>query len=208
MQVLTPNPKFAQLASNEQIERTAAALRANNIETVIVANGADAKQAVLDRLPEGAQVHSGASKTLDDIGITAELEQSTRHEWLRSRLYKMDRQTQGNEIRKLGGTPDVMLGSVHALTEDGSLVIASASGSQIGPMASGAGKVILVVGSHKIVADLDQALQRIREYSFPLEDARAQVAYGRGSKINKILILSGDFPGRVTVVLVNEALGY
>lgn len=208
MQVLTPNPKFAQLASNEQIERTAAALRANNIETIIVANGADAKQAVLDRLPEGAQVHSGASKTLDDIGITAELEQSTRHEWLRSRLYKMDRQTQGNEIRKLGGTPDVMLGSVHALTEDGSLVIASASGSQIGPMASGAGKVILVVGSHKIVADLDQALQRIREYSFPLEDARAQVAYGRGSKINKILILSGDFPGRVTVVLVNEALGY
>jgi len=208
MQVLTPNPKFAQLASNEQIERTAAALRANNIETVIVANGADAKQAVLDRLPEGAQVHSGASKTLDDIGLTAELEQSTRHEWLRSRLYKMDRQTQGNDIRKLGGTPDVMLGSVHALTEDGSLVIASASGSQIGPMASGAGKVILVVGSHKIVADLDQALQRIREYSFPLEDARAQVAYGRGSKINKILILSGDFPGRVTVVLVNEALGY
>ncbi len=208
MPVLTPNPEFGQLASDAQLESTAAALRANNIGAVVVATGADAKQFVLDNVPEGAQVHSGASKTLDDIGLTAELQQSARHDWLRSRLFQMDRQTQANEIRKLGGTPEIMLGSAAAVTEDGVLVIASATGSQLGPIASGAGKVILVVGSQKIVPDLSQALRRVQEYAFPLEDARAQVAYGRTSQLNKTLIVSGDLLGRFTVVLVREALGF
>ncbi len=101
-----------------------------------------------------------------------------------------------------------MLGSAAAVTEDGVLVIASATGSQLGPIASGAGKVILVVGSQKIVPDLSQALRRVQEYAFPLEDARAQVAYGRTSQLNKTLIVSGDLLGRFTVVLVREALGF
>ncbi|HEY8807925.1 MAG TPA: LUD domain-containing protein, partial [Candidatus Limnocylindria bacterium] len=139
----------------DRIERAAAALRANNIEAVVVDTAADAKREALARIPDGAEVHSGASKTLQETGIVAELETSSRIDWLRKRTLKMDRATQGREIRKLSAAPDVMLGSVAAVTEDGKLVTASNSGSQLGPYAAGAGKVILVVGAQKIVKDLD-----------------------------------------------------
>jgi hypothetical protein len=121
----------------------------------------------------------------------------------------MDRATQANEIRHLSAAPDVMLGSVHAVTETGSLLTASMSGSQLGPYASGGGRVILLVGTQKIVSNLEEGLRRIDEYAFPLEDARAQAAYGIHSAVNKILIINGEIaPGRITVVFVDEVLGF
>jgi hypothetical protein len=121
----------------------------------------------------------------------------------------MDRQTQADDMRRLVSAPDVMLGSVQAVTETGSLVAASASGSQLGPYASGAGRVIFVVGTQKIVSDLEEGLRRIDEYAFPLEDARAQAAYGVHSGVNKIFIVNREYtPGRTTVVFVDEVLGY
>jgi hypothetical protein len=121
----------------------------------------------------------------------------------------MDRETQGDEIRRLTSSPDVMLGSVHAVTETGSLLTASMGGSQLGPYVSGAGKVILVVGTQKIVSDLEEGLRRINEYAFPLEDARAQAAYGIHSAVNKVLIINREIlAGRITVVLVGEPLGF
>ena len=154
-------------------------------------------------------MHHGASPSLEDSGIAAEIEQSGRYEPLRPRIWSMDRETQADEIRRLTAAPDVMLGSVHAVTETGSLVTASASGSQLGPYAAGAGRVILVVGTQKIVSDLEEALRRIDDYVFPLEDARAQAAYGVHSGVNKVLIINREYtPGRTTVVFVDEALGF
>ena len=121
----------------------------------------------------------------------------------------MDRATQADEIRRVSASPAVMLGSVHAVTETGSLLTASMGGSQLGPYVSGAGRVILVVGTQKIVSDLDEGLRRINEYSFPLEDARIEAAYGIHSRVNKVLIINGEItPGRITVVFVDEALGF
>ncbi|MGH9156283.1 MAG: LUD domain-containing protein [Acidimicrobiales bacterium] len=102
-----------------------------------------------------------------------------------------------------------MVGSVHAVTEDGSLLIASASGSQVGPLASGAGHVIVVIGCQKIVADLARGLRRIYEYCFPLEDRRAREAYGVPSGVNNILVINRVVaPGRVTAILVRESIGF
>ena len=121
----------------------------------------------------------------------------------------MDRKTQGDEIRRLTASPDVMLGSVHAVTETGSLVAASMGGSQLGPYVSGAGKVILVVGTQKIVSNLDEAMRRVYDYAFPLEDARAQAAYGIRSGVNKLLVINREVvPDRITVVFVDEAIGF
>jgi hypothetical protein len=121
----------------------------------------------------------------------------------------MDRATQADEIRRLGAAPDFMLGSVHAATETGSLITASMSGSQLGPYASGAGRVILVVGTQKIVPNLEEGLRRVEEYALPLEDARAQAAYGISSAINKVLIINREIvPDRITVVFVDEVLGF
>ena len=111
-------------------------------------------------------------------------------------------------MRKLGAAPDYMLGSVQAITEDGRLVLASKSGSQLGPIVSGAGKVILVAGAQKVVQNLDAAFRRLEEHSLPLEDARAREAYGAGSAIHKVAIINADAPGRITVIIVREPVGY
>jgi hypothetical protein len=143
------------------------------------------------------------------LGITDEIEGSSRYDAVRPQTMSMDREAQADEIRRRSAAPDLMLGSVHAVTETGSLLTASMSGSQLGPYASGAGRVILVVGTQKIVSDLEEGLRRINEYSFPLEDARAQAAYGIRSAVNKILIINREIvPERVTVVLVDEVLGF
>jgi hypothetical protein len=201
--------RFGTVADDARVTRTAAALEENGIRVLRAANAAEAKRIVLDLIPDGSQVHSGASLSLDVSGITDEIEGSSRYDALRPRTMSMDRDTQGDEIRRLSSAPDVMLGSVHAVTEGGSLLAASMSGSQLGPYASGAGRVILVVGTQKIVSDLEEGLRRINEYSFPLEDARAQAAYGIHSAVNKVLIVNREIvPERFTVVLVDEVLGF
>jgi hypothetical protein len=201
--------RFGTAADDARVSRTAAALAVNGIRTLRAADGEEAKRIVLGLVPDGSQVHSGASQSLDASGIIAEIEGSSGYEALRPRIWSLDRDTQADEIRRLSASPDVMLGSVHAVTETGALLVASMSGSQLGPYASGAGRVILVVGTQKIVADLDEGLSRINDYSLPLEDARAQAAYGIRSAVNKILIINREIvPERLTVVLVAEPIGF
>ena len=203
------NRRFATRADEASVARAAAALEANGITVIRALDAEEAKHIVLGLIPAGSEVHAGASQSLITSGIPEELEKSGRHELVGPRIWSMDRETQADEIRRLGSSPDFMLGSVHAVTETGSLVAASASGSQLGPYAGGAGKVILVVGTQKIVPDLDEGLRRIYDYVFPLEDARAEEAYGVHSGVNKILIINREWePGRTTVGLVDEALGF
>jgi hypothetical protein len=201
--------RWGTKANDVRVKRTMAALEANGMTVLRAPDGAAAKQIVLDLIPDASPVHQGASQTLDVLGITYEIEKSGRYAALRPRIWSMDRETEANEIRRLGAAPDVMLGSVHAVTETGSLLAASMSGSQLGPYVSGAGRVILVVGTQKIVADLEEGLLRINEYAYRLEDARAQAAYGIRSAVNKVLIINREItPGRLTVVLVDEVLGF
>jgi hypothetical protein len=201
--------RWGTMADDVRVKRTIAALEANGINVLRASDAATAKRMALDLIPEGSQVHHGASQTLDVVGITDEIDKSGRYEPLRPRIWSMDRKTEGDEIRHLGAAPDVMLGSVHAVTEAGSLLTASMSGSQLGPYVSGAGRVILIVGTQKIVSDLEEGLHRIEEYAYPLEDARAQAAYGIRSAVNKVLVINREItPGRITVVLVDEVLGF
>jgi len=201
--------RFGELADDARVQRAAVALEANGINVLRAADGPEAKRIVLDLIPKGSQVHHGASESLDACGITHEIETSGRYEDIRSRTFSMDRATQADEIRRLGASPDFMLGSVHAVTETGSLITASMSGSQLGPYSSGAGQVILVVGTQKVVSDLEEGLRRVEEHSFPFEDARAQAAYGVRSGVNMILIINREItPGRITVVFVDEVLGF
>jgi L-lactate utilization protein LutC len=199
---------FAAHASDQELDALAERLRERNFEVVIVQSGEEAKAEVLKRIPDGARVHSGKSKTLEDAGLFQEFMENERYDFVRRTTIKMDQRTQRDEMRKLGAAPDVMVNSAHAVTEAGQIVITSASGSQIGPIASGAGKLILVIGSQKIVPDLDTAFRRIREHVFPYEDARLREQLGVGTKITRTLILESDFmPGRTTVILVRQPIG-
>jgi hypothetical protein len=199
---------FTTPASEEVLQRVAARLQERNIEAIIVDNGDDARKLVVDRLPKRVEVHSGKSKTLQDAGITDLILDPNEYDALRPRYMKMDRQTQAREIRKLIAAPDFMLGSVNAVTEDGILVATSATGSQLGPYAGTAGKVILVVGSQKIVPDLETALRRIREYVLPWEDAQVRKMMPTGSFVGKILIVEREWLARrTTVILVRKPIG-
>jgi hypothetical protein len=139
--------RWGTVADDARVKRTMAALEANGISALRAADAAEAKRIVLGLIPDGSQVHHGASQSLELSGIVAEIEGSGRYEALRPRVWSMDRATQADEIRRLSAAPDVMLGSVHAVTETGSLVTASMGGSQLGPYASGAGRVIPARGN-------------------------------------------------------------
>ena len=195
-------------ACEETIQRVLEKMRERNIEATAVNDGDEARRLVLELVPKGAEVHSGKSKTLQDTGIFDAIYNSGEYDGLRNRYMTMDRKTQGREIRKLIGAPDFMLGSVNAITEEGVLVAASATAMQIGPYASTAGKVILVVGSQKIVPDLETALRRIREYVLPWEDAQVRKVLSSGSFIGKTLIVEREWvSGRMTVILVRQPVG-
>ena len=202
------NQEFNRAASDQQIARTVQALERNGIDTIVFETGDEAREYVLSLIPAGVQVYNPPSRTVDQIGLRAAIESSTHIQSLQSRLHSLDRVTQRAEIRKLISSPDVVIGSVHAITEKGEVLIASASGSQLSSIASGADKVIWVVGTQKLVSTLDDAFRRIREYSYPLENIRAQQIYGKPSAINKILIVNGELPGRITLVLVKQNLGF
>ncbi|TMF05075.1 MAG: hypothetical protein E6I52_03415 [Chloroflexi bacterium] len=201
--------EFARLATEHRIRAALEALEHNGITTHFVDADEEARDVVRSILPLGAEVYNNTSRTLEVIGVAEDIERSGRYQALRPRLYRMDREMQGREMRQLSAAPDWVVGSVHAVTEDGSLLIASASGSQLGPIVSGAGHVVLVIGGQKIVANLTAGLRRIYEYCFPLEDRRARQAYGVPSGVNNILIINHvTTPGRVTAILVNKTLGF
>lgn len=204
---LTPNMAYTRLASDEQIERAAKALEANQIRVFVTANGEEARAKVLEIIPSGAEVFTSSSRTLDSLGIPAEIDQ--RYDSVRVKLSKMDRAAQGREMIKMGAVPEWMVGSVHAVTEDGAVVIASNTGSQLAGYAASAEHVVWVVGAQKITPNLEEAMKRIREYSYPLEDERALQAYGMNSFISKLLIVYREaMPGRTTMVIVKENLGF
>jgi hypothetical protein len=206
---LVPNREFSDLASNEQIERTAKALESNNIHVLIAENGEEAKRMFFELVPEGAEVFLGASVTLETLGITNEIDKSGRYDAVRPKRLALNRATQGREIRKLGSAPDYAAGSVHAVTEDGQVMIASNTGSQLGPYASGAGNVIWVVGAQKLVKDLDEGMRRIYAYDLPLETEHMRQLYNAPTGVNKMLIVNKEIrPNRITMIIVKEKLGF
>jgi hypothetical protein len=203
---LAPNLYFTRLATDTQIERTRQSLEGNGIHTFVAEHGEEAEKMVFDLLPEGAEVFTASSQTLQQLGIPAELEKSDLYNPVREKLKRVKDK---REQVKLGATPQYILGSVHAVTEDGRVMIASNTGSQLGPYSAGADKVIWVVGAQKIVNDITEGLRRIEEYAFPREDERMMREFGVHSGINKILVVNREKqPGRVTMIIVKEELGF
>ena len=207
--ILVSNKLFSEIASSEQIQRTTEALEANGIKTLIAENAEDARRLFFELVPEGSEVFLGSSVTLETLGIQSEVDTSGRFDALRPRMFAMNRETQGREIRKLVGAPDYAAGSVHAVTEDGHVLIASNSGSQLGAYSTSAGKVIWVVGAQKLVKDLNEGMKRIEEYVVPLEEEHMQSLYKVSTAVSKLLIINREIrPGRITMIIVKEKIGF
>jgi acyl-CoA hydrolase len=200
--------RFTALPDDQTLAATVVALEEHGF-SVQVADGLDAaREAVLALIPHGSSVMTNTSVTLQETGIADAINDGGPYESARNQMFALDFATQAQEMKAIGGQPDYALGSVHAITRDGTLVIASASGSQLASYAWGAANVIFVVGAQKLVPTLEAAHQRIYQHSLKLEDARAQAAYGQHSSVGKVLEIHQELPGRIHVVLIRQSTGF
>jgi len=200
---------FTALPEEHVLQATVVALEEHGFSVEVADDLDAARAAVLARIPEGSSVMTNTSVTLAETGIAdAVNDGGGRWESARNAMFALDFATQAQQMKAIGGQPDYALGSVHAITSEGTLVIASASGSQLASYAWGAANVIFVAGAQKLVPTLEAAHQRIYQHSLPLEDARAQAAYGQHSQVGKILEIHQELPGRIHIVLIREAVGF
>jgi len=208
MTAIEQHGRFTTLPDEETLAATVVALEEHGFSVDVVDDLDAARDAVLARIPEGSSVMTNTSLTLQEAGIAAAVDEGERYESARNRMMALDFATQLQEMKAIAGQPDFALGSVHAITPDGTLVIASASGSQLASYVWGARNVIFVVGAQKLVRSAEEARERIVEHSLPLEDARAYSVYGQNSRIGKILEIHEETPGRIHVVLVRQPVGF
>ena len=205
---VTPD-HFTTLPDEHALQATVVALEEHGFSVEVVDDLDAAREAVLARIPHGSSVMTNTSVTLAETGIADAINDSDgRWESARNKMFALDFATQAQEMKAIGGQPDYALGSVHAITADGTLVIASASGSQLASYAWGAASVIFVAGAHKLVPTLEAAHQRIYQHSLKLEDARAQAAYGQHSQVGKVLEIHQELPGRIHIVLIRQVVGF
>jgi acyl-CoA hydrolase len=208
MSTTTTPDRFSMLPNEQALASAVTALEEHGFSVEVVDDLDAAREAVLGRIPDGATVMTNTSVTLQETGIADAINNGGRYDSARNRMFALDFGTQAQEMKAIGGQPDYALGSVHAVTRDGTLVIASASGSQLASYAWGAANVIFVIGAQKLVPTLEAAHERIYQHSLVLEDARAIAAYGQHSSVGKIIEIHQELPGRIHIVLVRQLVGF
>lgn len=203
---------YTQLASHETIEKVIAKLAERGISAEVVGSANDAKTKITALIPAEAEVMTMTSVTLSQTGIEEELNTSEKYDSVKQKLNKMNRETDSREMQKLGAAPEWTVGSVHAITEEGNVLIASNTGSQLPAYAYGAEHVIWVVSTKKIVKDVEEGMKRIQEFIVPQETERARKAYNMpdfNTNVSKLLIVNKEVkPGRIHIIFVNESLGF
>ena len=189
---------WTTLADEASIQKTVEALKANGVDAIVVDSKEKAKEKVLEMLPEGAEVMTMSSETLKTVGLT-------EADTIKAKLKTME---DAAEKKRRGAAPEWAIGSVHAVTEDGKALIASNTGSQLPAYAYGSEHVIWVVGTQKIVKDLDEGMKRVYEWCLPHEHEKMMKLYNVASNVGKLLIFNKEIkPGRVTMILVKEKVG-
>jgi hypothetical protein len=208
MSTTQDSERFTTLPDDETLAATVVALEEHGFSVDVVDDLDAARKTVLDRIPHGSSVMTNTSVTLQETGINDAINDGGPYQSARTRMAELDFATQAQEMKVLGSQPEFALGSVHAVTRDGALVIASMSGSQLASYAWGATNVIFVVGAQKLVPTLEAAHERIQQHSLKLEDVRAQAAYGVHSSVNKLLEIRQEQPGRIHIVLIRQVVGF
>jgi len=200
---------WEKLPDISTVEQTVNALEANGFKAEAVPNGAAALERIRALIPEGAEVMTGSSRTLEEIGFVGLLS-SESHKWvnLKTALVAEKDKEKQQVLRRKAQFADYFLGSVHAVTTTGEMIAGSASGSQLAAYAFGGKNLIIVAGTNKITKDLEEGMMRLREHTFPLEDKRMKGLGFPGTVLSKILIYEKEPLRNVHVILINEKLGF
>jgi hypothetical protein len=202
--------KWNRIPSEDDIAQTVKSIEARGVQVIRVQNGIQALSKIRELIPPGSEVMNGSSTTLIEIGYRDFLESGT-HNWMN--LHKIitaeNDASKRNEIRRKSITAEYFLSGVNAIAMTGELVSCDASGSRVGAWPFGASHLILVAGVNKIVPTLSDALQRIKDYVYPLENARSKIVNGVPSLMGKFVILAGERQtGRIILILVDDNFGY
>jgi hypothetical protein len=208
MSTTDTSARFTALPDDESLVATVVALEEHGSSVEVVDDLEAAREAVVARIPEGSSVMTATSVTLEETGIASAINDGGPYASVRNKLMTLDFETQAQEMKAIAGQADFVIGSVHAVTRAGALLIASASGSQLASYAWSAANVIFVVGAQKLVPSLEAARDRIFQHSLKLEDARAIAVYGQNSFVGKILEIHEELPGRIHVVLIRQSVGF
>jgi hypothetical protein len=197
-----------ELANEETINTVLGNLKKNGIEAIVLNNGSDARKKLNELIPEGTEIVDMSSATLDAIGFREDIA-SGRYKSFRQYLFAAQDSEERTRLRRLSLAPKYAVGSLQAITEEGEILIASNTGSQIPAYVFGADQVIFVVGAQKLVRNMDEAMKRLYEYVVPLEDEAMQKKYGKHTEVNKMLVIRKEvFPNRIRVLIVKEKLGF
>lgn len=201
--------RWSRTPSELEIAASIAALEKNNIMVIRVKDGVAALEKIKELIPPDSQVMNGSSTTLIEIGYEDLM--NGQHGWLdlHKAVISENDERMRNDLRRRSVTAEYFLSGVQAIAMTGEIVGCDASGSRVGAWPFAAENLVLVSGVNKIVPTLLDALQRVREFAYPLEDARARKVYGNPSQIGKCVILAKEGrPGRVTLIMIDEILGY
>lgn len=202
--------KWNQLPSANDVAQTVEKIQRRGIAVIRAQNGEIALETLKDLIPPGTEVMSGSSTTLLEIGYD-EYVNSDKSRWkdLHRAIIAENDEKKRHELRRESVAADYFVSGVNAIAQSGEIVACDKSGSRVGAWPFAAGYLILVSGTNKIVRTLGDALRRVREYAYPLENVRAKSAYGTPSQIGKCVILANEeTEGRVTLILIDESLGY
>jgi len=198
------------IPTDEVVEKTAKAIENRGIRVILAGNASDALSVLKKVIPEGAEVMNGSSTTLIEIGYEDYISEN-RSGWklMHEVITAENNDDKRAELRRKSVASEYFVSGANALSQTGEIVACDATGSRVGAWPFAAGHLILVAGINKIVPSLEDALNRVRQYAYPLENARAKRAYGTPSIIGKCVILSHEKnEGRIILILVKEALGY
>ena len=212
--MVTENPDAtdatdALLVDDAALLRTVAALKARNIAAVVAENGDDAREKLIEMIPDGAEVFKSTSETLDTIGYSDYIRQTDRYKNLYMEIAAEPDRARQRELRRQASVAEYYVGSVHAIAETGEVIIASGSGSQLGAYVYGAKQVIWVAGVQKICPTLPDALARVRGFAVERHHQWAEASGRTAGPLGKLLIFENEqAENRVSLVLIKESVGW
>ena len=202
--------RYEKLMNDNELKEVVGNIEGRGINVILVNTRTEALEKIKKLIPKNSEVYNGGSSTLNEIGFLDYLK-TNKHGWINLHeeiLREKDPKKQA-DLRRKSVTSEYFLGSINAIAKTGELVACDATGSRVTAYPFAAKNLILVSGMNKITNSLEDAIKRVREYVYPLENERAKKAYGSGSTIGKWVIIEREiFKGRTTLILVKEKLGF
>jgi len=194
----------------DRVRRTFAALQERGVECVYVPDRKAALEWLQQQLPAGDAIAHGSSTTLSEIGFVDLLKnEDLPYRYLNAEWQRENDAAARYRLRaQLSLTADWYLGSVQAICETGQVVGSDASGSRQAFYIFGPPRVIWVAGVNKLVPSLKAGFRRVHEVALPREDQRMKNQGAGGSYVGKLVVYEREKPGRISLLLVGESLGF